>query len=136
PPLALAPGRGVLAEAGTRLVTGRARVQLDDDGMRVEVGTDVLRPRTCVLAAGAEAVHVAAAGGLGVPTVASPGMLAQTRPLPPMTDRVVYLPGGPGPAVHLRQRADGSVLVGERTQETPATNPGLEPHLALRVQCG
>ena len=134
PPLALAACRRVLAEAGARLVTGRARVQLDDDGVRVEVGTAVLRPRTCVLAAGAEAVQVAAAVGLEVPTVASPGMLAQTRPLPPLTDRVVYLPGGPGPAVHLRQRADGSVLLGERTQETPATNPGLDHARALLTQ--
>jgi glycine/D-amino acid oxidase-like deaminating enzyme len=134
PPLVLAACRRVLAEAGARFVTGRARVQLDDDGVRVEVGTEVLRPRTCVLAAGAEAVDVAAAVGLEVPTVASPGMLVQTRPLPPLTDRVVYLPGGPGPAVHLRQRADGSVLVGERTQETPATNPGLHHARALLAQ--
>jgi glycine/D-amino acid oxidase-like deaminating enzyme len=134
PPLVLAACRAELEEAGARLVTGRARVQLDDDGVRVEVGTEVLRPRTCVLAAGAEAVDVAAAVGLEVPTVASPGMLVQTRPLPPLTDRVVYLPGGPGPAVHLRQRADGSVLVGERTQETPVTNPGLDHARALLAQ--
>lgn len=130
----LATCRAELAAAGARFATGRARVQLDDDGVRVEVGTDVLRPRTCVLAAGAEAVQVAALVGLEVPTVASPGMLVQTRPLPPLTDRVVYLPGGPGPAVHLRQRADGSVLVGERTQETPATNPGLDHARALVAQ--
>jgi glycine/D-amino acid oxidase-like deaminating enzyme len=134
PPRVLAACRTVLEEAGARLVTGRARVHLDDDGVRVEVGTEVLRPRTCVLAAGAEAIHVAAAVGLKVPTVASPGMLAQTRPLPPLTDRVVYLPGGPGPAVHLRQRADGSVLVGEGTQETPATNPGLDHARGLLAQ--
>ena len=125
PPLVLAACRAVLEEAGARLLRGRARVQLDDDGVRVEVGTEVLRPRTCVLAAGAEAVQVAAQVGLEVQTLSSPGMLVQTRPLPPLTDRVVYLPGGPGPPVHLRQRADGSVLIGERTQETPATNPGL-----------
>jgi glycine/D-amino acid oxidase-like deaminating enzyme len=134
PPLVLAACRRMLEEAGARLVTGRARVQLDDDGVRVEVGTDVLRPRTTVLAAGAEAVHVAAAVGLEVPTVASPGMLAQTRPLPPLTDRVVYLPGGPEPAVGLRQRADGAVLVGERTQETVVTNPGLDHARALLAQ--
>ena len=87
-----------------------------------------------MLAAGAEAVQVAAAVGLEVPTLSSPGMLVQTRPLPPLTDRVVYLPGGPGPAVHLRQRTDGSVLVGERTQETPATNPGLDHAQALLAQ--
>jgi glycine/D-amino acid oxidase-like deaminating enzyme len=134
PPLVLAACRTVLEEAGARFVAGRARVHLDDDGVRVEAGTEMLRPRTCVLAAGAEAVHVAAAVGLEVPMVASPGMLVQTRPLPPLTDRVVYVPGGPGPAVHLRQRADGSVLVGERTQETPATSPGLDHSRALLAQ--
>jgi glycine/D-amino acid oxidase-like deaminating enzyme len=61
-------------------------------------------------------------------------MLAQTRPLPPLTDRVVYVPGGPGPAVHLRQRADGSVLVGEGTQETTVTDPGLAHARALVSQ--
>ena len=134
PPLVLAACRAVLEEAGARLLRGRARVQLDDDGVRVEVGAEVLRPRTCVLAAGAEAVQVAAQVGLEVQTLSSPGMLVQTRPLPPLTDRVVYLPGGPGPPVHLRQRADGSVLIGERTQETPATNPGLHHARALAAQ--
>jgi glycine/D-amino acid oxidase-like deaminating enzyme len=134
PALVLAACRRVLAEAGVRFVTGRARAQLDDDAMRIEVGDEILHPRTAVLAAGAESVQVAAAVGLEVPTVASPGMLAQTRPLPRLTDRVVYLPGGPGPAVHLRQRADGSVLAGERTQDTPVTNPGLDHARALVAQ--
>jgi len=124
PALVLAACRAELQEAGAQLLTGRARVQLDDDGMRVQVRDEVLYPRTTVLAAGAEAVEVAAEVGLDIPTVSSLGMLAQTQPLPPITDRVVYLPGGPGPAVSLRQRADGSVLVGERTQETPVTDPG------------
>jgi hypothetical protein len=66
--------------------------------------------------------------------VASPGMLVSTRPLPPLTDRVVYLPGGPGPPVHLRQRAEGSVPVGERTQETSAAEPGLRHARALLAQ--
>ena len=134
PPLVLAACRAVLEEAGARTLPGRARVRLDDDGVRVEVGDELLRPRTCVLAAGAEAVQVAADAGLEVQTVPSPGMLVQTRPLPPLTDRVVYLPGGPGPPVHLRQRADGSVLVGERTQETVASDPGLHHARALLAQ--
>jgi glycine/D-amino acid oxidase-like deaminating enzyme len=134
PPLVLAACRAELERAGVRLVGGRARVHLDDDGVRVEVGSEVLRPRTCVLAVGAEAVQVAAAVGLEVPTVSSPGMLVQTRPLPPLTDRVVYLPGRPGPPVHLRQRTDGSVLVGERTQETVATDPGLAHARTLLTQ--
>jgi glycine/D-amino acid oxidase-like deaminating enzyme len=134
PRLVLDACRAVLEEAGVPFLAGRARVHLDDDGVRVEAGDEVLYPRTTVLAAGAEAVQVAAAVGLEVPTVASPGMLVQTRPLAPLTDRVVYLPAGPGPAVHLRQRADGSVLVGEGTQETPATNPGLHHARALLAQ--
>jgi glycine/D-amino acid oxidase-like deaminating enzyme len=134
PPLVLQACRAALEEAGVRMLPGRARVHLDDDGVRVEVGTETLRPRTTVLAAGAEAVQVAAEAGLEVQTVSSPGMLVQTRPLPPLTDRVVYLPGDPGPPVHLRQRADGSVLIGERTQETVATDPGLHHARALLAQ--
>jgi glycine/D-amino acid oxidase-like deaminating enzyme len=134
PPLVLAACRAVLEEAGVPVLAGRARVHLDDDGVRVEVGTEVLRPRTCVLAAGAEAVQVAAGVGLEIPTVSSPGMLVQTQPLPPLTDRVVYVPGGPGPAIFLRQRADGSVLVGERSQETAATDPSERHTRALLAQ--
>ena len=134
PPLVLAACRALLEEAGVRFLGGRARVHLDDDGVRVEVGEEELRPRTTVLSAGAEAVQVAAAVGLDVPTVASPGLLVQTRPLPPITDRVVYVPGGPGPAVHLRQRTDGSVLVGEGSQETPATDPGRHHAQLLLAQ--
>jgi glycine/D-amino acid oxidase-like deaminating enzyme len=93
PPLVLAACRAVLERAGARLLIGcHARVRLDDDGVRVEVGDELLRPRTTVLAAGAEAVAVAAAVGLEVPTLASPGMLVETAPLPALTDRVVYLP--------------------------------------------
>src|SRR6266540_3009478 len=66
---------------------------------------------------------VACAVGLDVATLASPGLLVQTEPLPAFTDKVVYLPGGPGPQVHLRQRPDGSVLLGERSQEMVTHDP-------------
>jgi glycine/D-amino acid oxidase-like deaminating enzyme len=135
PALVLSACRAVLEEAGARLLLGRpARIRLDDAGVRVEVGDELLRPSTTVLAAGAEAFEVAAAVGLDIPTVASPGMLVETRPLPPLTDKVVYLPGDPGPPVHLRQRPDGSVLVGERTQETVAADPSEEHARALLAQ--
>jgi len=135
PPLVLAACRAELERAGARLLLGRpARVRLEDDGVRVEVGDERLRPRTTVLAAGAEAVQVAAAVGLDMPTVASPGLLVETRPLPPLTDKVVYLPGEPGPPVHLRQRADGRVLVGERSQETVASDPGRRRARTLLAQ--
>jgi glycine/D-amino acid oxidase-like deaminating enzyme len=135
PPLVLRACRDALRQADARLLLGRsAKVRVDDDGVRVEVGDELLRPSTTVLAAGAEAVQVAAAVGLDIPTVASPGMLVETHPLPPLTSKVVYLPGDPGPPVHLRQRQDGSVLVGERSQETVAADPSEEHAHTLLAQ--
>jgi hypothetical protein len=49
--------------------------------VRIEVGSEVLRPSTAVLAAGAMSVEVAGAVGLDVPMIASPGMLAVTTPV-------------------------------------------------------
>ena len=135
PPLVLRACRDALRQAGARLLLGRsAKVRVDDDGVRVEAGDELLRPSTTVLAAGAEAVQVAGEVGLDIPTVASPGMLVETHPLPPLTGKVVYLPGDPGPPVHLRQRQDGSVLVGERSQETVAADPSGEHAHALLAQ--
>jgi glycine/D-amino acid oxidase-like deaminating enzyme len=135
PPLVLRACRDALRQAGARLLLGRsARVRVDDDGVRVEVGDELLRPSTTVLAAGAEAIKVAAEVGLDIPTVASPGMLVETHPLRYLTGKVVYLPGDPGPPVHLRQRQDGSVLVGERSQETVAVDPSKEHARDLLAQ--
>jgi glycine/D-amino acid oxidase-like deaminating enzyme len=135
PPLVLRACRDALRQAGARLLLGRsAKVRVDDDGVCVEAGDELLRPSTTVLAAGAEAVQVAGEVGLDIPTVASPGMLVETHPLPPLTGKVVYLPGDPGPPVHLRQRQDGSVLVGERSQETVAADPSGEHAHALLAQ--
>jgi glycine/D-amino acid oxidase-like deaminating enzyme len=124
-----------IVAAGGRLLRGEpARVRLDDDGIRVEAGDRVLRPQVAVLAAGAESVTVARAVGLDIPTLASPGVLVETEPLPPVTDKVVYLPRGPGPQVHLRQRPDGSVLLGERSQETVAHDLSRRHAMALLDQ--
>jgi glycine/D-amino acid oxidase-like deaminating enzyme len=132
-PRVLAASRAALARAGARLLTGRrARVRLDDDGVRLEVDRDLLlRPATVVLAAGAESLAVAAEVGLDVPTVPSPGMLLRTTPVAPLAPGVVYLPGRPGPPVHLRQLDDRhprepdhhAVLIGERAQDTVARDP-------------
>ncbi len=132
PSRVLAACRAALAQAGAGLLTGRrARVRLDEDGIRLEVDREVLRPATVVLAAGAESLAVAAEVGLDVPTVASPGMLLRTSPVAPLAPGVVYLPGQPGPPVHLRQLDDRhprepehhAVLIGERAQDTVAHDP-------------
>jgi glycine/D-amino acid oxidase-like deaminating enzyme len=129
-PRVLAASRAALARAGAGLLTGRrARLRLDDEGVRLEVGDELLRPDTVVLAAGAESLAVAAGVGLDVPTVPSPGMLLRTTPVAPLAPGVVYLPGRPGPPVHLRQLGDPgapgrrAVLVGERSQEQVAADP-------------
>jgi glycine/D-amino acid oxidase-like deaminating enzyme len=123
-PRVLAACRAALPRAGGQLVSGhRARVRLDEEGVRLEVDGAVLRPATVVLAAGAESLAVAAEVGLDVPTVPSPGMLLRTTPVAALAPGVVYLPGRPGPPVHLRQLDDQSVLIGERSQEAVATDP-------------
>jgi glycine/D-amino acid oxidase-like deaminating enzyme len=137
PDAVVAACRAATRMAGGRLLLGEpARIQLDDDGIRVEVAGQVLRPRIAVLTAGAESVAVARAVGLDVPMLPSPGLLVQTEPLPAFTDKVVYLPGDPGPQVHLRQRPDGSVILGERSQDTVAREPSEHHGRALLRQAG
>ena len=135
PDLVVAACRSATTAAGGRLLLGEpAQVRLDDHGIRVEVGERVLRPEIAVLAAGAESVAIVRTVGLDIPTLASPGLLVETEPLPAFTDKVVYLPGGPGPQVHLRQRPDGSVLLGERSQEQVARDLSQQHARALLGQ--
>ena len=65
---------------------------------------------------------MAAAAGFDVPLAPSPGMLVVTPPTAELAPGVVYLPSDPGPPVHLRHRADGAVLIGQRSQEQVATD--------------
>jgi glycine/D-amino acid oxidase-like deaminating enzyme len=139
----LAASRAALAQAGVRLLTGRrARIRLDDTGMRLEIDREVLRPATVVLAAGAESLAVAAEIGLDVATVPSPGMLLRTTPVAPIAGGIVYLPRSPGPPVHLRQLDDQhpqrlgrhAVLIGERSQDAAATDPTGRHARALLAQ--
>src|SRR6266496_1322187 len=133
--LVVAACRSATTAAGGRLLLGEpAQVRLDDHGIRVEVGERVLRPEIAVLAAGAESVAIVRTVGLDIPTLASPGLLVETERLPAFTDKVVYLPGGPGPQVHLRQRPDGSVLLGERSQEQVARDLSQQHARALLGQ--
>ena len=89
PDQTLAACRAALGAAGARLLLGEdAHVRLDAAGVRIQVGGEVLRPSTAVLAAGAMSVEVAGAVGLDVPMTASPGMLVVTTPVPPLTDKV------------------------------------------------
>jgi D-hydroxyproline dehydrogenase subunit beta len=122
PTLVVAACRAATQASGGHLLLGEpARVRLDDAGLRVDIGDRTLRPDVVVLAAGAESIAVARDVGLEIPTLASPGVVVETEPLPAFTEMVVYLPSGPGPRVFVRQRPDGSVLLGGRSIPTRRT---------------
>ena len=95
---------------------GQSRVEnvQTEDG---EIPCDVL-----VLAAGVDTTKLAAMAGIDVPQEISPGVVVRTGPRPPLLSSVSVLyapPLDPGnPAVHLRQMADGTVQIGEGSQES------------------
>jgi glycine/D-amino acid oxidase-like deaminating enzyme len=70
---------------------------------RGEVPADV-----ALLAAGVDTARLAALAGLHVPLEDSPGILAHTSPVPRRVGRVVL-----GPEIHLKQKLDGGVVIGE-----------------------
>ena len=84
-----------------------------------EVAADVV-----VLAAGTDTTELAAWAGVSVPQAESPGVVIRTTPLPRLLHNVpiVYAPplGDGRREVHLRQCADGRLMIGEGDQESLA----------------
>jgi glycine/D-amino acid oxidase-like deaminating enzyme len=117
-------------EAGARVlldtpVTGLTVGRREDGGSGVTAvqttGGDI-ECDALVLAAGVGTTSLAAMAGLDIPQPESPGVLIHTDPRPPLlqTVSVVYAPplDEESGEVHLRQRADGSVMIGIGTQES------------------
>ena len=77
-----------------------------------------------VIAAGTETTGLAALAGVNVPQAESPGVVIRTNPLPPLLHNVpvVYAPalGDGRREIHLRQCADGRLMIGEGDQESLA----------------
>ena len=77
-----------------------------------------------VIAAGTETTRLASLAGVKVPQARSPGVVLRTNPLPPLLEKVpvVYAPalGDGRREIHLRQCADGRVMIGEGDQESLA----------------
>ena len=61
-----------------------------------------------VNAAGADAAAIGAMAGVRIPMFPKPGTLVLTVPLPPLIRTVIHAPN-----LHLRQQADGRILLGE-----------------------
>ena len=77
-----------------------------------------------VIAGGTATTELAALAGVNVPQAESPGVVIRTEPLPPLLENVpvVYAPplGDGRREIHLRQCADGRLMIGEGDQESLA----------------
>ena len=77
-----------------------------------------------VLAAGTDTTRIAALAGANVPQAESPGVVIRTDPQPPLLRHVpiVYAPplGDGRREIHIRQCADGRLMIGEGDQESLA----------------
>jgi glycine/D-amino acid oxidase-like deaminating enzyme len=69
---------------------------------------EVIPADAVVNAAGADAAAVGAMAGVRIPMFPKPGTLVLTVPLPPLLRSVIH-----APHLHLRQQADGRILLGE-----------------------
>ena len=116
--------RGGSVRAQTRAVG----FQLDPaTGLVSAVQTDAgeLPCDRVVLAAGVDATGLAGRLGIPLPQQRSPGVVVRTGPQPPLfkTLAVLNVPGdGERPGIHICQRADGTVIIGEGSQERPASD--------------
>ncbi len=110
-----------------------------------------------VIAAGTETTRVTSLAGVNVPQAESPGVVIRTNPMPALLQKVpiVYAPplGDGRREIHLRQCADGRLMIGEGDQESLAEDdsqahaddlltracrylPGLKGALAVPVPVG
>lgn len=110
------------AEAkGAALKRGTKVLRLTRQGDRISgVATDQseITADHVVLAVGAATTELAATAGIPVPTVAPPGLLVVTQPVPPLLNGLVM-----APELHVRQRADGRLIAGA---DYGGADPGSE----------
>ena len=97
-----------------------------DDGriLRLETDSGSRDVDAVVIAAGTETTGLASLAGVKVPQARSPGVVIRTDLLPPLLENVpvVYAPalGDGRREIHIRQCADGRVMIGEGDQESLA----------------
>lgn len=114
-----------LATRGKMLV-GRASLRFDEDGVYVRAGSQEVAAGKVVVATGAETHDFLDRLGWEVPVEARPGLVVSTEPTDPVVTGTVYVDPVSGPPVHLRQAGDGTVLIGEESQDFEATDPTTE----------
>lgn len=117
-----------LSEQGASILPDTEVVGLgkadDSRVVAVETTSGDIECDTVVLAAGTAVTQLAALAGVNVPQEESPGVVIRTNPLPPLLENVpvVYAPAMEDgrQEIHIRQCADGRMMIGEGSQESLA----------------
>ena len=120
PPRSIARMRQSFADSGGTSLVGRASLRFDEGEVHVRVGGDELLVSNVVVATGVETTAFLEKLGWDIPVDAVPGMLVLTEPAETVIPGAVYVNAATEPSIHLRQRGDGSVLIGEKSQEYSA----------------
>lgn len=97
-------------DSGARLRTGTVvnGLALSDGRVTgVRIGEEVVAGDETVIAAGVATPELLGGTGFDLPLDSPPGLLAHTRPLPPLVNGVVLADG-----LHVRQKRDGAILLG------------------------
>ena len=117
-----------LREMGSEIATGNevTGFEQDSDGLvrAIATASGSVAVDAVVVAAGTDTTRVASLAGVSVPQAESPGVVIRTNPLPPLLPNVpiVYAPplGDGRREIHIRQCADGRLMIGEGDQESLA----------------
>ena len=117
-----------VVEMGGAMMPNAPVVALSREGGRVSgvstAGGATVKTDAVVVAAGVDTTEIAALAGVRVPQSESPGVVVRTNPMPPMLKTVAALYCPPlrdgQPEVHVRQGADGALMIGEGSQESLA----------------
>ena len=116
-----------LRELDCKVLTGTEVLEFEQHEGRIVglvTASGPLKADVVVIAAGTETTGLASLAGVNVPQAFSPGVVIRTDPLPPLLRNVpvVYAPplGDGRREIHLRQCADGRLMIGEGDQESLA----------------
>ena len=117
-----------LREMGCEVLTETEVLGFERDGdgqvRSLNTGAGSRAIDVVVMSAGTDTTRLASLAGVKVPQAESPGVVIRTTPFPPLLRNVpvVYAPplGDGRREIHIRQCADGSLMIGEGDQESLA----------------
>jgi glycine/D-amino acid oxidase-like deaminating enzyme len=131
--------RAVALGAELRVPVRVRGVEPRSPGVRLETDAGRIRADYVIIAAGTGATALAASAGFALPQKTKAGVIALSSPMLPALQTVLY-----GPDVHLLQRGDGRLVIGEKDgppagpahAERLAAEPNAFPDPAIAAQHG